>query len=202
MVKDPLRAGAGGNRPTISIMLFTGRVYFDFVSKDVWRFFQLLLKAQQEGAQPALEWKPFRPGIEIPDGRLDGHLRLLAAAEVVRQDLVIAHGPFVAAALTAVHGEGMSADDPELLALAARVAQLDEGFLADDVVDGVGRVLLATAFDEADTLGVDAVPSVYRHGPVVALRMTAAVALGSGLRRLELISGMLEDDGLWELRKP
>jgi hypothetical protein len=186
-------------------MTFDGRLYFDFESKHVWRFFQLLLKAQQEGAQPGLDWKPFLVD-GLPDGSadgpLEGHARLLAASEVVRHDAVLAHGPFVAAALTAVHQEAMAVDDPAIVALAAKVAQLDDEFLNAGVIDGVGRVLLRASQDEATALGVDAVPSVYRHGPVVAVRTTAAVTLGSGIRRLELIDAMLEDDGLWELRKP
>jgi hypothetical protein len=182
-------------------MDFTGRLYFDFIDRDVWRFLQVLLSAQREGARPGLEWKPFLVD-GVAEGDLDGHARLLAASELVRNDAVFAHGPFVSAVLTAIHGEGMNVEDPDVTALAARVAQLDEGFLADGVVDRRGRVLLEAAQEEARALGVDAVPSIYRHGPVVAVRLTAAVAMGSGLRRLELIDAMLDDDGLWELRKP
>ena len=148
-----------------------------------------------------MEWKPFLVD-GIPDGELTGHARLLASAEVVRHDVVMSHGSFVAAALTAIHAEAMRPDDPELIPLAARVARIDDDIISADAIDGVGRVLLAASQDEASTLGVDAVPSLYRHGPVVAMRMTAAVSVGSGLRRLELINGMLEDDGMWELRKP
>ena len=182
-------------------MQFNGRLYFNFESKQVWRFFHLLLNAQREGAQPGLEWKPFLVD-GFAEGPLDGHARLLAASEVVRQDAVMSHGPFVAAALTAVHREGMAVDAPDVVALAVKVAGLDDGFLAAGVIEGAGRVLLQASQDEATALGVDAVPSIYRHGPVVAVRTTAAVTLGSGMRRLELISAMLEDDGLWELRKP
>jgi 2-hydroxychromene-2-carboxylate isomerase len=182
-------------------MDFTGRLYFDFVHRDVWRFLQVLLSAQREGARPGLEWKPFLAG-GLPEGDLDGHGRLLAAAEIVRTDAVLSHGPFVSAVLTAIHSEGMTVEDRDVLALAARVAQLDDDFLAGDVIERRGRVLLDTAQEEANALGVDAVPSIYRHGPVVAVRMTAAVAMGSGSRRLELIDAMLDDDGLWELRKP
>jgi 2-hydroxychromene-2-carboxylate isomerase len=182
-------------------MDFTGRLYFDFIDRDVWRFLQVLLSAQREGARPGLEWKPFLVG-GVPDGDLDGHARLLAASELVRNDAVLAHGPFVSAVLTAIHGEGMDVEDPDVMALAGRVAGLEDDFLADDEIRRRGRVLLEAAEEEARALGVDAVPSIYRHGPVVAVRMTAAVAMGGGLRRLELIDAMLEDDGLWELRKP
>ncbi len=182
-------------------MNFNGRVYFDFLGADVWRFFQLLLRAQQEGARPGLEWKPVLLG-GLPDGELVGHARLLAASEVVRQDAVMSHGAFVAAALTGVHREGIDVADPDLIAVAAKVAELDADFLADDVIDGPGRRLLTASHEEAMALGVDAVPSVYRHGPVVAVRTTTAVTFGEATPRLELISAMLNDDGIWELRKP
>lgn len=182
-------------------MDFTGRLYFDFIDRDVWRFLQVLLAAQREGVQLGLEWKPFLVD-GLPEGELSAHGRLLAASEIVRTDAVMAHGPFVSAVLTAIHGERMDLEDPDVMTLAVTVAQLDDGFMTDAAIQRRGRVLLEAAQEEAQALGVDAVPSVVRHGPVVAVRMTAAVAMGSGSRRLELIDAMLEDDGLWELRKP
>ncbi len=181
-------------------MQFTGRLYYDFVSADVWRLFHVLIAAQREGVRLGLEWKPFLVD-GMPD-ELDGHASLLAAAEVVRNDAVLNHGAFVAAVLTAVHAEAMPIDSDEIIPLALRLAELDEAFLAGSIVDEQGRTLLRASQDEAVVLGVDAVPTVYRHGPVVAVRTTAAVTQGSGLRRLEMINTMLDDDGLWELRKP
>ena len=154
-------------------MDFTGRLYYDFQAPDVWRFFQVLIAAQQEGARLGLEWKAFAAG-GVPD-ELDGHTRLLAAAEVVRNDAVMNHGAFVAAVLTAVHAEGMPVDRDEILPLALRLAQLDEDFLNPALLATQGRAHLNAALAEAETLGVDAVPTVYRHGPVVAIRTTAAV---------------------------
>jgi 2-hydroxychromene-2-carboxylate isomerase len=181
-------------------MQFTGRLFYDFVSADVWRFFQMLISAQNEGAQLGVEWKPFLVA-GVP-GELDAHARLLAAAEIVRNDAVLNHGAFVAAVLTAVHAEGMALESDEIIPLALRLAQLDAGFLGDGLVATQGRAHLEASQAEAATLGVDAVPTVYRHGPVVAVRTTSAVTMGSGLHRLEMINAMLEDDGLWELRKP
>ncbi|MDJ0959999.1 MAG: hypothetical protein QNJ88_05035 [Acidimicrobiia bacterium] len=181
-------------------MDFAGRLYYDFLSADVWRFFQVLIAAQQEGAKLGLEWKAFPAG-GVPDS-FDGHTRLLAAAEIVRTDAVMNHGAFVAAVLTAVHAERMSVESDEIIPLALQLAQLDESFVVADQLVTHGRVHLEASYDEATTLGVDAVPTVYRHGPVVAIRTTAAVTAGSGLRRLEMINSMLDDDGLWELRKP
>lgn len=181
-------------------MQFTGRLYYDFVSADVWRLFQVLIAAQREGAQLGVEWKPFLVG-GVPD-ELDAHARLLAAAEVVRHDAIMNHGAFVAAVLTAVHAEGLPIDSEEILPLALRLAQLDDSFVTPPTIDTQGRTHLKTVEDEATALGVDAVPTVYRHGPVVSVRTTSAVTAGSGLRRLEMINNMLEDDGLWELRKP
>ena len=160
----------------------------------------MLTAAQQEGARIGLEWKPFVVG--GLDGATAGQRRLLQASEVIRQDVPLRHGGFVPAILTAIHDEGASADDPELIVVACRVAGLDEDLVDDVSIDGPGRVLLERSQAEAETLGVDAVPTLYRHGPVLTVRTTGAAALGGAAARLETIDRVLDDDGLWELRKP
>jgi 2-hydroxychromene-2-carboxylate isomerase len=181
-------------------MEFTGRLYFDFTAPDVWRFYRMLVAAQQEGVRIGLEWKPFVVG--GLEAAMAGQRRLLQASEVVRQDVPLRHGRFVPAVLTAIHEEGMSPDDPELIVLGSRVAGLDDELVDDDAIRGPGRILLERSQAEAETLGVDAVPSLYRHGPVLAVRTTGAAALGGAAARLETINRMLDDDGLWQLRKP
>jgi 2-hydroxychromene-2-carboxylate isomerase len=181
-------------------MDFTGRLYFDFTSPDVWRFYRMLVAAQQEGVRIGLEWKPFVVG--GLDGTTTGQCRLLQASEVVRQDVPLRHGGFVPAILSAIHDEGASADDPELILLASRVAGLADGLVDDVSIDGPGRVLLERSQSEAETLGVDAVPTLYRHGPVLTVRTTGAAAMSGAAARLETISRVLDDDGLWVLRKP
>lgn len=63
-------------------------------------------------------------------------------------------------------------------------------------------MLLAEAVSEAVELGVEGVPSLYRQGSPLRIETTEAISSGSSRQRLELIDGMLEDDGLWLLAKP
>ncbi len=176
--------------------MFTGRLYFDFVSDDVFRVYRLIADAQQQGAEVALEWRGF-PVSATSSDRL-----ALAASELVRSQLSELHGAFVQAVLVAVHLEGAEASDDDVLALAARVAGIDPQQVTAERVATRGIAILDESVAEAEALGVRGVPSLYRHGPPVLVRTTPAVVDGSSLRRLEMIDTMLDDDGLWELSKP
>jgi hypothetical protein len=50
--------------------------------------------------------------------------------------------------------------------------------------------------------GVRDVPSIVRHGPVLQIRTTDAVTRGDARARLDLLQAVMEDDGIWELKKP
>jgi predicted DsbA family dithiol-disulfide isomerase len=177
-------------------MEFTGRVYYDFASREVFRFYQIVAGAQHEGATVQLEWRGFTSSMGAPDRTA------LAAAELIRAEAPLRHGGFVQGMLAAVHIEGFGLDDPDLVSVAARAAGVDSAVVSAQRIATTGEALLATSIAEAESLGVVAVPTVYRHGPAVTIRTTPAVSTGSSIRRLELIDGMLEDDGMWELTKP
>ena len=181
-------------------MEFPGRVYFDFTSPDVWRFFLLLVNAQDEGVRIGLDWIAFRPADERAAGT--DTARLHAASELVRQDVPSRHGLFVASLLTAVHRDAAAPAASDLVALGCRVAEIPEDVTSASALAGPGAVLVDNAEAQADALGVDAVPTLYRHGPVLSLRLTGAVASGGATERLETIDRVLGDDALWELRKP
>jgi 2-hydroxychromene-2-carboxylate isomerase len=176
-------------------MEFTGRVYFDFASREVFRFFQIIAGARREGAEVGLEWRGYATSATAPDRDA------LAASELVRADAPQSHGAFVQAMLAAVHVEGMGFD-ADLIPIVAKAAGVEPGIVQPGEVASRGEQLLAATIAEAEALGVSAVPTVYRHGPAVTVRTTPAVLTGSALRRLELIDAMLEDDGVWGLTKP
>ncbi len=186
---------------TLRAMEFSGRVYFDIASGDSWRFYQLIARAFEERAQIRLEWRSWVAG-GLGDGPLTGQERAQAAYEWVREAVPTKQGPFLQALFIAVHEEEAPPGDAATILLAARLAGLDPDLLTDTEIDGEGRRLLEISTREGDELGVAGVPSVYRLGPVLQVRTTGAVTRDRASDRLETINRMLDDDGLWELRKP
>ncbi len=177
-------------------MEFSGTIFFDVVSKDVFRFADLLARASAEGAEVNVEWK----AAALVENPTD--LTALAASELVRVDAADRHQAFVQALLVAVHLEGEAADSPSLVALSARVAGVADDVVAPARVTADGIPLLRASTAEAGELGVTAVPSLYRHGPVLAIRSTPALGDGSAIERLDTINRVAGDDGLWSLVKP
>lgn len=186
---------------TLRVVEFSGRVYFDVTSGDSWRFYQLIARAFEERVQIRLEWRSWVAG-GLGDGPLTGQLRALAAYEWVREAVPTKQGPFLQALFIAVHEESAPPGDAATIALAARLAGLDADLVTDAEIEGEGRRLLEISTREGNELGVVGVPSVYRLGPVLQVRTTGAVTRDRATDRLETINRMLEDDGLWELRKP
>ncbi len=177
-------------------MEFTGRLYFDFTSREVFRLYRMLVAAQDQGATLRLEWRAFSAGDEALDREV------LAAAELIAREYPERHGAFVQAVLAAVHLEATNPGDPGLIRLAARVAGLPAGSPSAGSVGDEGARTLQTTEAEARNLGVTTVPTFYRHGPVMQVRTTPLVDQGDSLARLRLIDAVLEDDGLWGLSKP
>jgi hypothetical protein len=181
-------------------MDFSGRVYFDVASADSWRFYQLIAKAFEERVQIRLEWRSWVD--PLATGLLDGQMRALAAYEWVREVIPTKQGAFLQALLVAVHEEDEPPGADATIALACHVAGIEPGVVTAAEIEGEGRRLLEISTREGNELGVVGVPTVYRLGPVVQVRTTGAVTRGAASDRLETINRMLDDDGLWELRKP
>jgi len=182
-------------------MEFTGRIYFSCGSPDVFRLYRMLDEAAGQGVAVSVEWIGVIPN-DLPPGPLQGDALATAMAEYLRVEHPGSHESFLQAVLALVHVEGIDIDHPGLMQRALSVAAIDLAAIEATATDDNLRGLLAASNRAASDLGVTDVPSIYRHGPSLFVRTTPAVASGSASQRLALISGMLEDDGLWELRKP
>jgi predicted DsbA family dithiol-disulfide isomerase len=183
-------------------MEFTGRIFFDFESADVWRLYQTALKASRDAdAIVSVTWEEFL-GEEIDrEEPIPPRVRALAACAAVRDVHPDAWQRFNQAMLTLIFEQK---DDPRkdaTLMVAARVAGLDGDEVIARALDP-GLDLLIAASEEARTLGVHDVPSVVRDGPPVHVRMTPAAGYGNAVYRLDLINRMLRDDAVWSLSKP
>lgn len=177
-------------------MEFTGRLYYDFASPEVFRFFRLLVGAEAAGATIRLEWRAF------PSAPAATDRAALAVSELVHRHQPERHGGFIRAVLVAVHLEATSPADRTLPALAGRVAGVAPELLGAEAIADEGARLLAESEAEGREVGVAAVPTLYRHGPALRLRTTPAVTQGDPVERLRIIDAVLDDDGLWELSKP
>jgi hypothetical protein len=182
-------------------MDFTGRVYFSFSAADVFRFYRLLDDAITEGVSVGVEWVGIAVE-EVPPGPLAGDHLAAAIAEELRHNGSAYHAAFIETLLASVHVEGVDLAHPRLIPLVLdRVGADTSALLAPDNAGSL-RVRLEVSTAAAKELGVKGVPSVFRHGPVLLVRTSGAVANGKAGSRLALISSMMEDDGLWELSKP
>lgn len=183
-------------------MEFTGEIYYDFESIDVWRVYSTLVRAASGGkVNVAVEWR------ELPGPHVDiaepptGKTRLLAACAVVAKTAPQSHQRFVQALLTLVYEQKDDPDKETTLLVAARVAGLDGSTLSAEV-EASGLELLVDARSQAEEKGVLVVPTIVRHGPPVHVKTTDAANRGNAVARVELLNRMLDDDGVWALTKP
>ncbi len=180
-------------------MKFRGTVYFDFENKDAWRLFLLLWEAEREGVSLDVRWVGFVPGGPGAADAMSPVARALAAHAAVAEPerrKVLRTGLF-----TLVHREGDSLADDLTLQAAARVAELDADVL-QAAIPAAGHRQLVDDCARADELGVEAVPSIAREGTPLHIVTTGALQHGAARPRLEIIDGVLGDDGLWRLEKP
>jgi uncharacterized membrane-anchored protein len=105
-------------------------------------------------------------------------------------------GRYLHAMLGLVHMEGMSASDIRTVAAALQAADLNSVVVKD------AHPLLEELRSRAMLLGVDAVPSLYRRGPVMSIQLNPAVLAEDPSETAETINRALGSDGIWELRKP
>lgn len=169
-------------------MLFQGRIYYDF-SSPVWTFYRFLTAASNEGAELRLEWRPFLSDADAQSA--SG----LALVEAVRRQSPDRHGAYLQALLALRHLEGADLTDPSVAGMAAASAGIPEMPAPDE--DAVVR-----STEEGMALGVSGVPTVVRHGPALRVDVNPAAFVGDTVGRLALIDAVLQDDGIWSLRKP
>ena len=183
-------------------MEFTGRIFFDFDSFDVWRIYSTALKASRDrNVQVSITWEEFLIDEVDKEARVPGKIRALAACAAVRDAFPDQHQRFVQALLTMIYQEK---DDPKkdlTYAVAAKVAGIDGAEVMARMLDP-GLDLLAASSSEARQLGVTDVPTIVRNGPPLLVKTTGAANYGSAVLRLDLINRMLNDDGLWSMSKP
>lgn len=168
----------------ISGMRFDGQVWFDFSEPAVWQFYRFVRALAEDGHEVALEWKP------LPrDGEETFAATFLGLAEPHER------GRFLHAAFGLVHGEHEDPTSRSTVKAALAAAGIDP------VADG-SQDRLEALRAEAIALGVTAVPSMYRHGPVVRIELNGAATRGNVALRAGTILRMLDDDGIWGLTKP
>jgi len=166
-------------------MRFTGQVWFDFSTPTVWVFYQWLRLLAESGANVGIEWMP------LPKGTERAAMSTLLSLEDPTE-----RGRYLHAMLGLVHMEGMPATDLKTVAAALDAAGLDREIVKD------AHPLLENLKATALSLGVDAVPTLYRTGPVISIQLNPAVLNDDPRATAHKIIEVMESDGIWELRKP
>lgn len=180
-------------------MEFAARVYFDFESKDSWRLHQLFTRAESEGSWIVLDWTGFT---EEPPTTTASARTILSFYEWLHRTDPKAALRFVHMAMVLLHAEKAPADDPDTLLIAAKAAAVEPDICRQVVHDRRGELLLNETMKEARSLGVTAVPSLYRSGAPLHVVTTPVVLDGNATTRVAAFDAMLADDGLWSLSKP
>lgn len=162
----------------------TGQVWFDFASSDVWLFYRFIRAAAGSGIPVALDWQP------LPTVGQDLAMSVFAAIEDP-----LSRGKFLHAMLGLVHLEGMPADEPTTVSAA----------IASAGVDSEAKVvpeLLAEREARATALSIGGTPTLYRDGSPIRVVLTGAALMGDFDKTSRTIVAAMENDGIWELRKP
>jgi hypothetical protein len=166
-------------------MQFAGQVWFDFSSEPVWVFYRFARELAHGGAEVALEWLP------LPNGR-----ETMAMSTFVDVDDAADRGRFLHAMLGLVHLEDADPSSPATVERAAAEAGINVGSSLMPHPD------LDDLTERAAELGVRAVPSLYRHGPVTHITLSGAALSGDITSRAVVMLAMADDDGIWSLAKP
>ena len=165
-------------------MEFSGQVWFDFADDQVWRFYRFVRALAAAGHTVTLEWRP------LPGRGHDG-------AAAVFESLITPEerGRFLHAMLGLVHLEGQDPGDEAIVHRAGEAAAVTVPSPGAQALDGVAKL--------AADLGVEEVPSLYRHGPVTRIELTEAALLDDDVAdRAARILAVADDDGIWRLGKP
>ena len=183
-------------------MEFTGRVFFDFESFDVWRLYQTALKASRDDTVTvSVTWEEFL-SVEVDrEQPIPPKVRALAACAAVRDAHPETWQRFNQAMLTLIFQEKDDPSKDTTLTVAAKVAGIDGDEVIARALDP-GLDLLVAKTEEARQIGVHDVPAIVGDGPPVHIKMTPAANYGNAVYRLDLINRMLREDGIWSLTKP
>jgi hypothetical protein len=166
-------------------MLFDGQIWFDFSSPSVWTFYCWARQLAESGADVAIEWLP------LPKGTERAAMATLLSIEEPND-----RGRYLHAMLGLVHLEGMEASDLKTVAAALAAAELNSVIVKD------AHPLLEDLRSLAMGLGVDAVPTLYRSGPVMSIQLNPAILNEDPGETAQTINKVIGCDGMWELRKP
>jgi hypothetical protein len=166
-------------------MLFDGQIWFDFSSPSVWTFYRWVRQLSESGAEVAIEWLP------LPKGTERAAMATLLSIEEPNH-----RGRYLHALLGLVHIEGEDASDLKTVTAALKAADLDSDIVKD------AHPLLEDLRSLATGLGVDAVPTLYRSGPVMSIQLNPAILNEDPRETAETINKVIGCDGMWELRKP
>jgi hypothetical protein len=165
--------------------VFRGQVWFDFSTPSVWVFYRWVRALASSGVEVAIEWLPRPKGTERA-----------AMATLLSIEEPADRGRYLHAMLGLVHLEGMAASDLNTVRAALEAAGLESIVVKD------AHPLLEDLRSRADGLGVDAVPTLYRRGPVLSVQLNPAVLNEDPNETAETINRVIDTDGIWELRKP
>ena len=165
-------------------MRFDGQVWFDFSDPGVWHFYRFVRQLAAEGHEVALEWLP------RPSDREAEAMSIFMSLDDPQD-----RGRFLHAMLGLVHLESEDAADDATITRAMDAARLT-------MTEAGAEPDLSELTARAESLGVSAVPAMYRHGPVVTVTLNGAALLGDVAQRAETIQRMLDDDGIWSMSKP
>ena len=135
-------------------MAFDGQVWFDFSSPSVWVFYQWVRFLAQTDAEVSIEWLPYPSENEK-----------CAMATLLGIDGGNNRGKFIHAMLGLVHIEKRPVNDRPTVLAALDAAGLESDIVRDD------HPLLEELSVRADGLGIDALPSLVRHGPVLSIQL-------------------------------
>lgn len=166
-------------------MRFDGQVWFDFSTPSVWVFYRWVRALAASGAEVSLDWMP------LPNASEQVAMATLLSVEQPQD-----RGRFLHAMLGLVHLEGRSVSDMKTVAGALREAGLGSLLVRDD------HQLLNDLGVRAGELEIDAVPTLYRHGPALSIQLNSAALGGDVQQTARIINEVIETDGIWELRKP
>lgn len=183
-------------------MEFTGTIYYNFESIDVWRIYSILLRASSQAqVKVDVSWAELPGQGWLPDEPMDGRTRLLASCAAVAKDAPEKHQRFVQALLTLVFEQKDDPDKETTLLVAAKVAGLEGSALLLTPKE-LGQAALLECRSRAEEQGIVAAPSIVRHGPPLHIRTTGALGQSNPIATIELLNRMLDDDGIWALSKP